>query len=135
MSFVTLEETTRLIGRSRQTIYRHVRSGKVSRVSDGSFDTAELMRAYGELKIIDTNKKIKNENNEIPVLQPETNIDTDFFKNEISLLHKEIKDLKTEFKEREKRSNEREDRLMRILEHNPAKEKEEERSFFSFFKL
>jgi len=134
MSFVTLEETAKLIGRSRQTIYRHVRAGKVSRVSDGTFDTTELMRAYGELKNPNTNKSIKNENNEKTMLHSDTYNNTDFFKNEISLLRNEIKDLKAEFKEREKRSNEREDRLMAILEHKPIKEKEEERSFFSFFK-
>ena len=49
MAYVTIEEAARLTGKSTQSLYRHVKQGKVSKHHDG-FDTAELMRVYGALR-------------------------------------------------------------------------------------
>lgn len=131
MTFVTIEKAAKLIGKSTQTVYRHVRVGKLSRSSNGSFDVSELIRVYGELNPVDTTNDIKNENNDISMLHVERQHDNDFFKNEINLLRNEIKDLKMEFKEREKRYDDRENRLLAMLEHK--KEKTEEQKSVSFF--
>lgn len=131
MTFVTIEKAAKLIGKSTQTVYRHVRVGKLSRSSDGSFDVSELIRVYGELNPVDTANDIKNENNDISMLHVERQHDNDFLKNEINLLRNEIKDLKMEFREREKRYDDRENRLLAMLEHK--KEKTEEQKSVSFF--
>ena len=51
---VSQSEAARLAGKSRQTIYRYVKNGKlsVSRMDDGSkgVDTSELQRVFGSIK-------------------------------------------------------------------------------------
>ena len=41
MAYVTIEEAARLTGKSVQSLYRHVKQGKVSKHHDG-FDTTEF---------------------------------------------------------------------------------------------
>ena len=43
---VTIQKATLLTGKSRSTIERHIRFGKLSRSGDG-IDTSELLRVYG----------------------------------------------------------------------------------------
>jgi len=49
----TISEAARLSGKSRSTIHRHIKDGKITKTisDDGSplIDTAELHRAYGDL--------------------------------------------------------------------------------------
>jgi hypothetical protein len=49
--YVTIQEATKLTGKSRATISSHISTGKISKTEKG-IDTAELMRVYGAL--IDT---------------------------------------------------------------------------------
>ena len=55
MSKITLSEAVKIIPVSESTLRRHMRTGKVSSEKDYSgrnlFDTAELARVYGELKL------------------------------------------------------------------------------------
>ena len=55
MSKITFNEAVNIIPVSESTLRRHMRSGKVSSEKDHSgrnlFDTAELIRVYGDLKI------------------------------------------------------------------------------------
>lgn len=57
MASVTIKEAITLTGRSRRSLYRDMDSGKVSFSTghDGrrSFDTSELIRAYGALDVPD----------------------------------------------------------------------------------
>lgn len=46
--YVTIQQATKLTGKSRATITRHISSGKLSK-TDAGIDTAELMRVYGAL--------------------------------------------------------------------------------------
>ena len=46
--YVTIQQATKLTGKSRATITRHISSGKLSKI-DAGIDTAELMRVYGAL--------------------------------------------------------------------------------------
>ncbi len=50
---VTIEEASKLANKSRSTINRDLKKGKLSRV-DGGIDTSELMRVYGALTHHDT---------------------------------------------------------------------------------
>ena len=55
MSKITFSEAVEIIPVSESTLRRHMRSGKVSSEKDHNrrnlFDTAELVRVYGDLKI------------------------------------------------------------------------------------
>ena len=55
MSKITLSEAVKIIPVSESTLRRHMRSGKVSSEKDHGglnlFDTAELARVYGDLKL------------------------------------------------------------------------------------
>ena len=46
--YVTIQQATKLTGKSRATITRHISSGKLSKTDKG-IDTTELMRVYGAL--------------------------------------------------------------------------------------
>lgn len=48
MARLTLSEVSKRFDVNRSTIYRAVKSGKLSRLNDGSFDLAEVLRVFGE---------------------------------------------------------------------------------------
>ena len=54
MALVTITEASKLTGKSRKTIYSHLKKGKLSSSlqADGTkqIDTSELIRVYGEIK-------------------------------------------------------------------------------------
>ncbi|WP_221901663.1 hypothetical protein [Bathymodiolus platifrons methanotrophic gill symbiont] len=106
MALVTMTEASRLIGKSKQTLYRHVSSGRVSRNSDGFLDTAELIRVYGELKQNTTSKVTKTS---VPVVQVE--------RSHIEWLEKQVDGLRDDIKQDREDSLAREIRLMALLEH------------------
>ena len=89
MAYVTIEEAAKLTGKSTQSLYRHVKQGKVSKHHDG-FDTAELMRVYGALRnTTDTTvnfEKVSNENE----------IELSMLKRENELLRDNIEELRTD---------------------------------------
>ncbi|GFO73380.1 hypothetical protein BJAS_P4151 [Bathymodiolus japonicus methanotrophic gill symbiont] len=101
-----MTEASRLIGKSKQTLYRHVSSGRVSRNSDGFLDTAELIRVYGELKQNTTSKVTKTS---VPVVQVE--------RSHIEWLEKQVDGLMDDIKQVRDDSLTREIRLMALLEH------------------
>ena len=59
MTIVTLKDAGLLTGKGSATIYRHIKSGKLSKTGDG-VDTSELIRVYGELKEIISSDKVDN---------------------------------------------------------------------------
>ncbi|GFO73359.1 hypothetical protein BJAS_P4118 [Bathymodiolus japonicus methanotrophic gill symbiont] len=106
VALVTMTEASRLIEKSKQTLYRHVSSGRVSRNSDGFLDTAELIRVYGELKQNTTSKVTKTS---VPVVQVE--------RSHIEWLEKQVDGLREDIKQVREDSLAREIRLMALLEH------------------
>lgn len=56
MPIVSISEAARLTGKSRQTLHRHIATGKLSKCNtdSGAFgvDTSELLRVYGNIKNI-----------------------------------------------------------------------------------
>ncbi len=50
MTLVTVTEAAVLTSKSTQTIYRHIKAGKILKDDEGKIDISELMRVYGELK-------------------------------------------------------------------------------------
>ena len=89
MAYVTIEEAARLTGKSTQTLYRHVKKGKVSRSHDG-FETSELMRVYGALRnLSDTTVKFEK-------LSNESEVEVSMLKRENELLRGNIEELRTD---------------------------------------
>lgn len=89
MSYVTIEEAAKLTGKSTQSLYRHVKQGKVSKHHDG-FDTAELMRVYGALR--NTNDTTVN----FEKVSNESEVELSMLKRENELLRGNIEELRTD---------------------------------------
>jgi hypothetical protein len=66
MAIVTFKQAGLLSGKGTATIYRHIKSGKLSKTGSG-IDTSELVRVYGELRPIDNadNYQIDKKDNDI----------------------------------------------------------------------
>ena len=89
MAYVTIEEAAKLTGKSVQSLYRHVKQGKVSKHHDG-FDTAELMRVYGALRnTTDTTVNFEKVSNE-------SGLELSMLKRENELLRGNIEELRTD---------------------------------------
>ena len=89
MAYVTIEEAAKLTGKSTQSLYRHVKQGKVSKHHDG-FDTAELMRVYGALRnTTDTTVNFEKVSNE-------SEVELSMLKRENELLRGNIEELRTD---------------------------------------
>ena len=99
---VNIQKAIELTGVSRSTIQRHIKQGKLSRTDKG-IDTAELIRVYGALK--NTTEQVKVNQSDNSVSEREQ-----WLMTQIEQLQKDLKELKVESIEREKR-------LMALLEH------------------
>jgi len=115
MALVTVIEAAPLIGKSTQTLYRHIKAGKVSKNSDGKLDTSELIRVYGELIKPDTSRT--NQKDQPMLLVDSEGDSAKWFKSQIEKLQGDIKQLKAESIERESQAIARENRLMALIEH------------------
>ena len=101
MSRITLKEAVKVTGKSESTIRRDMRKGKVSFEKDDrgrvSFDTAELTRAYGQLKPLDSPSDTANARamtaNDTPVDSPKI----------VALLENQVQDLKAQLEKAESR--------------------------------
>lgn len=103
---VTLTKATQLTGKSRSTIERHIKQGKLSKTTDG-IDTSELLRVYGAFVQVDDVSKDA--------------LLTDAVTHREQWLMRQIEELKSEYTAREKEYLEREKKLMLLLEHKPQK--------------
>ncbi|MGX2962143.1 MerR family transcriptional regulator [Shewanella sp. FeAMO] len=70
MAKLNLSQAAKVVNKSRVTIWRHIKSGKLSaeRDRDGNplVDTSELLRVYGEMKVIATPKTKTKQQLETP---------------------------------------------------------------------
>lgn len=103
---VNIQKAIELTGVSRSTIQRHIKQGKLSRTDIG-IDTAELIRVYGALK---------NPTEQVTVNQSDKAVSDRelWLMAQIDQLQKDLKELKVESIEREKR-------LMALLESGADK--------------
>jgi len=113
MSLVTITQAAKLVGKSKQTLYRHINIGKLSRRSDSMIDTTELIRCYGELKQVDAVTPIKKERT---VLRADTG-ESDALRGHIETLQQDIAELKQGMEQQRLDSIDRERRLMAMIEH------------------
>jgi len=137
MSIVSISKASKLTGKSRQTLYKHLQNGQLSLSTDvnGSkgLDTSELIRVYGQLKIdklttiqVDTtgHKLTKQINNNV-------NIDS----QRLTELEKELALSKLKIEEQQKQLDLKQDTInakqetidtlksaLNLLEHKQAKD-------------
>ena len=100
MAKLSLSEVSKQFNVDRSTIYRAVRSGRLSRSSDGQFDIAEAIRCFGE-----------PEQKSQPTEPPQKNSDAATQKL-ISHLENEVK----KYQEREERLMQQIDRMQTLIE-------------------
>jgi hypothetical protein len=104
---VSIEQAVKLSGKSRSTISRYLKSGKLSKTEQG-IDTAELLRVFGELKHSDDTAKAKSV--DVSISEREQ-----WLMMQVDQLQKDLRELKQESLEREKR-------LMALLEHQTSRD-------------
>jgi hypothetical protein len=99
---VTIQKATILTGKSRSTIERHIKNGRLSKSGDG-IDTTELLRVYGAfIQAGDVSHETSNDN---------------AMTHREQWLMRQIEELKRDHQERERQYLEREKRLMALLTH------------------
>ena len=102
MTFVTVKQAEKLTGKSRQTLWRDSKKGKVSvqKDDDGNnvYNVAELERVYGDLQ-----QQVCN--TDVTVLPDETSQDNSLLQQEISFLREKIESLETTLSESKNRED------------------------------
>lgn len=101
MTTLNLSEVSKQFKVNRSTIYRAVSSGRLSRRADGTFDLTEVVRCFGEPKVIKA-KPLE------PQLEPSN--------QEFERLRKEFADYKRQAQEREDWLKNQIDRMQTLLE-------------------
>ena len=119
MTEISITEAMKLTGKSRPTLYRHIKSGKLSKTSNGGIDTSELRRVYGEFETLNvTNenkvvtKSIKTEKKSISQIEKD--------ETEIQHLKEQLEMLKSQLSKTEyqlERSQQKEDKLLQLIEN------------------
>lgn len=109
---LSIKDAAKAVGISKQTMYRHIKNGKVSpgKMLNGEkgIETSELIRAFGELA---TKEDEDPENLNLELLEQENEkklleLETKYLKKQVEELSKDKRKL-VEMLEREQRTNER----------------------------
>jgi len=115
MPIVSRKKAMQLTGKSHATLYRHLKSGKLSKTPDGGIDTAELIRVYGEFVSPDAKDASKYIKTDIEHIYQKDKSDT-----EIKLMQEQIDILKsqlTDTKSQLERAQQKEDKLLQLIEN------------------
>jgi len=120
MAVVSITESVKLTGKSRQTIYRHIRTGKLSKTDNG-IDTAELIRVYGEFVTPDTANTPKSSNvthhtdiaAELKKQDKVQEMEVQHLKEQVELLKSQLTKTETQLE----RAQHKEDKLLQIIEN------------------
>jgi hypothetical protein len=91
MAIVTFKQAGLLSGKGTATIYRHIKSGKLSKTGSG-VDTSELIRVYGELKAVDTNDNYQIDKKSDII----DNMIISNYQKQIDILHEIVNELKND---------------------------------------
>jgi len=115
MPIVSRKEAMQLTGKSHATLYRHLKSGKLSKAPDGGIDTAELIRVYGEFVSPDAEDTSKSIKPDIEHLYQKDKSDTEIklMQEQINLLKSQLTDTKSQLE----RSQQKEDKLLQLIEN------------------
>ena len=112
MTKYSISKAAIVAGKSRVTIQRHIKNGKLSCTFDTNgnkfIDVSELIRAYGEINIDDTGKKQLHKNKMM-------HHDTGENDTEIRVLQEQVKFLKEQLGEEKARTVELKEEKVRLL--------------------
>jgi hypothetical protein len=108
--YVNIQQATKLTGKSRATITRHIKSGKLSKTDDG-IETSELIRVYGAL-IAPDDVSLSQSTDESMATREQ------WLMSHIDALQRQLIDQKVEYVEREKK-------LFAMLTHQAPEQKEQ----------
>ena len=100
MAIVSKAQAARLVGVSRSTLYRQVKTGKLSVTGEG-IDTEELIRVFGSIRLTDTPAEGHRDTSAVPLLQQELAM---------------LRGLVSEYRERERDHQVQVNRLLGLLE-------------------
>ena len=123
MAKLNITQAAKAVGKDRTTLQRNIKKGKVTCEvnSDGNkvIDTAELIRAYGEIRNVAASTAVGNDN-----VKPQHAADnTALFQQQINLLETQIKVLEEDREERRDREKELRELLKtRLLEYQPTQQ-------------
>jgi len=132
MPIVSISEAARLTGKSRQTLHRHIVTGKLSKCNTDTnaigVDTSELLRVYGNIK----NYNVTDVINEQKLHQVTGNITHSVTnqtqsKNRVMQLENELAILKVKVNEQEKRIEAKQETIdglktaLKLLEYRQEK--------------
>lgn len=112
MAYVSIVEAVRLTGKSRSTISRYIKQGKLSKTPQG-IDTAELIRVFGDLTLPE---EVSNVAEEESAEESLTQYESELLAY-IETLEKEVKMLQAEVKTLHLKYDEKENRLLNIIEN------------------
>jgi len=137
MAIVSISKASRLTGKSRTTLLRHVEQGKLSKSTDSTtnrtgIDTSELIRVYGNL--INENKTVRTEQKTVPVVHDVTgnNVQETVLKSdEFHQMREKIAVLETENRMQKELLAEKDKRLLLLENKNMIPKK---RKKFGFIK-
>jgi hypothetical protein len=114
MAKLSKSDAARIIGVTRQTLYRYLAQGRISPLPDGTIDTAELLRAGFELQDVtvtgDDTPHRHMRRDVTPLVTPPS--ETALLHQMIALLQRELE----EARERERAGREREALVLHMLE-------------------
>lgn len=138
MAWHNVQDTLKLTGRSRSQLYRDMAKGLVSyrtgKDDRREFETSELIRAYGELRTIETEKrhrKGQSENNNSATKNPQL----DDIQKQLNDLQQTVtlmlEDKSAREAENRRRDEEQEQMQAEICRLTDALEKEKKRGFWS----
>jgi hypothetical protein len=123
MPIVSRKDAIILTGKSHATIYRHLRSGKLSKTPDGGIDTSELLRVYGAfVSGGDTNDThIDTKNSVVDTYKTEkSDTEKKMLKEQIEMLKEQIEMLKSQLSDTKiqlQRTQSKEDKLFNLMEN------------------
>ena len=138
MAWHTLQDTLKLTGRSRSQLYRDMAKGLVSyrtgKDERREFETSELIRAYGELRVIETPKRHKEGHSKSVVSQAE-NAQLNAIQQKLDALQQTVtlmlEDKTAREAENRLRNEERDQLQAEISRLTDALEQEKKRGFWS----
>ncbi len=138
MAWHTIQDTLKLTGRSRSQLYRDMAKGLVSyrtgKDERREFETSELIRVYGELRVSETPKRHKEGHSKSVVSQAE-NVQLDAIQQKLDALQQTVTLMledKTAREEENRLRNEERDQLQaEISRLTDALAQEKKRGFWS----
>lgn len=114
MALISIAEASRLTGKSIPTIYRHIKSGKLSKIGD-KIDTSEIMRLYGAFTNTADSQNSQNKNQD-------DNIKLSMLQRENEILRQQIKHDRDQIEDLKDDRDQWRQQATMLLSHQPEQQ-------------